>query len=69
MTPELQSALIAEASRVGANPVDPDIFRTFPKITDDLDPEDSKAVAQAVKSMTEKSPALFHIREIMEPNH
>jgi hypothetical protein len=59
MTPELQDALVRESARLGANPIDRDIFNVFPKLTDDLDPSNSEAITEAVRTMTEKSPALF----------
>jgi hypothetical protein len=63
MTEQLQEALTREASKQGAVPVDPDVFRALHEATKDLDPSDSDAIAKAVKSLTESHPALFCVEK------
>jgi hypothetical protein len=62
MTPELQDAISRSASRLGAKPVDADIFRAFPKLSE-LDHTDDEGIDKAVKALANDHPSLFRIEK------
>ena len=61
MTPELQQALVLEASKLKATPIDPDVFKAV--VTDEIDANDHEAVANTAKKVGERHPDLFKIEK------
>lgn len=57
MTPELQQALVLEASKLKAKAIDADVFKAL--VTQELDPSDSEAVEKTAKKAVEQHPHLF----------
>jgi hypothetical protein len=62
MTKELQDAIFRSASRLGAKPVDLDVFKAFPTLSE-LDHNDDAGIDKAVKALTDDHPALFRIEK------
>jgi hypothetical protein len=70
MTPELETLLVAETSRLGAHPVDPEIFKAL-NVPENLDASDSTTLTKVAQALIVEHPALFTIEkgwdEITDP--
>lgn len=62
MTKELQDAISRSASRLGAKPVDADVFKAFPKLSQ-LDHTDDDGIDMPVKALADCHPSLFRIEK------